>query len=121
MENAAEDQVTRIPPVNKRGGKWVRMGMEEYRIPPLGFGAIQELQSRLGALQGMTAAPTPEQVKIVAEIVHMALQRNYPDIKAEQVAEMLDLGNFREVFGAVLSMSGYSEGKPSGEQPATSP
>lgn len=122
MTEAAEDKVARIQPTNNRGGMWVRMGMEEYRIPPLGFGAIQELQSRLGALQGMTAMPTPEQVAIVAEVVQMAMRRNYPDITVEKVADMIDLGNFREVFEAVLNMSGYKKADPaSGERETTGP
>ena len=114
-----DDVIVRIQPVKNKGGVWVQMGMEEYRIPPLGFGAIQELQERLGSLRGMTDMPTEDQMKTVAEIVQMAMKRNYPDITVEDVFDKLDLGNFRPVFEAVLSMNGYRSAKP-GEAQTTS-
>lgn len=111
MSTAEDDVVVRVPPVNNRGGEWVKMGMEEYRIPPLGFGAIKELQERIGKLQGMTGMPTDEQMRVVAEVVQMAMRRNYPEITVDEIFDKLDLGNFRDVFNAVLSMNGYRSAK----------
>lgn len=31
------DTVKRVQPTGKRGGEWVTLGEEAYRIPPLGF------------------------------------------------------------------------------------
>ena len=109
MTNTAEDTIVRILPSKNKGGEWVQMGMEEYRIPPLGFAAIKDMQANLEILQGMkdAGAPNDDQMKVVAEVVHAAMRRNYPDMTAEQVLDMLDLGNFRKVFEAVLGMSGY--------------
>jgi hypothetical protein len=107
MTDTAEDTITRIAPTKNKGGEWVQLGLEEYRIPPLGFAAIKDMQANLEVLQGMTGAPTGDQMKVVAEVVHAAMRRNYPDITPEQVLDMLDLGNFQRVFGAVLGMSGY--------------
>jgi hypothetical protein len=109
MTDTAEDTIVRIPPSKNKGGEWVQMGMEEYRIPPLGFAAIKDMQANLEILQGMkdAGAPNDDQMKVVAEVVHAAMRRNYPDMTSEQVLDMLDLGNFRKVFEAVLGMSGY--------------
>jgi len=102
-----QEKATRIQPTGNRGGVWVTMGAEEYRIPPLGFGALKELQSRMSSIQGMTGLPNEEQMSVVAEIVVLAMKRNYPDITLEEVLDKLDLGNFRAVFDAVLASSGY--------------
>jgi len=102
-----QEKATRIQPVNNKGGVWVVMGAEEYRIPPLGFGALKGLQSRMSAIQGMTGLPNEDQMGVVAEIVVLAMQRNYPSITLEEVLDKLDLGNFRAVFDAVLATSGY--------------
>jgi len=119
MDNQTEEVVLRIQPENSKGGVWVAMGLEEYRIPPLGFGAIRELQDRLSALQGMTSMPSESQMAVVSEIVLMAMKRNYPSITLEEVMDKLDLGNFQAVFNAVLGQSGYREAAP-GEAPTTS-
>lgn len=116
-----QDKVVRIPPTENRGGAWVQMGMEEYRIPPLGFGAIKELPDKLSALKGMGAVPTGEQMDVVAEIVQMAMKRNYPDITVGEVFDKLDLGNFSIVFNAVLSMNGYRSAKPGEAPPPMNP
>lgn len=114
-----EDIVTRVPPVKNRGGVWVRLGMEEYRIPPLGFGAIQELQQRIDVLQGMTGVPNKEQLGMITEVIQMAMQRNYPDITLDEVRDKLDMGNFSAVLDAVLNLSGYKRGAPGEAEPAS--
>ena len=113
-----EDVVVRVPPAVNKGGTWVKMGLEEYRIPPLGFRAIQDLQANISILQGMTGMPNEAQMKIVADVVCAAMKRNYPDITTEAVLDMLDLGNFQPVFSAVMGASGYRKAE-SGEVPAT--
>lgn len=115
----AQEKAIRIQPTGNKGGTWVVMGAEEYRIPPLGFGAIRELQDRMSAIQGMTELPSAEQMSIVAEIVLLSMRRNYPSITLEEIVDKLDLGNFRQVFEAVLATSGYRRAE-SGEAQAIS-
>lgn len=112
--------VNRIQPAKNKGGIWVVLGGDEYQIPPLNFGAIQALQDKMAVIQGMSGVPTPDQMRAVSEVVQMAMRRNYPDITADDIVEMLDLGNFRMVFDALLGQSGYTKGS-AGELPATSP
>lgn len=118
MEN--EEAINRIPPANDRGGVWVQIGMEEYRIPPLGFGAIRELEESLPLLNGMSGFPTEQQMDVVAKIIHLAMKRNYPDMTQQQVFDCLDLGNYRAIFDAVMALSGYKAAGP-GEPIPTSP
>jgi len=107
-------EVTRIQPARNKGGTWVAMGTEEYLIPPLAFGSIKHVQKQMPKLQGMTGMPNEEQMTVVAEVVLLALKRNYPDMTLEQVLDGLDLGNFGRVFEAVLGSAGYKKAQ-SGE------
>ena len=115
-----DNTITRIQPANKRGGVWVQMGEEEYRIPPLGFGSLKDLQERITTLQGMVGIPNADQLQAVAEIVHQAIIRNYPDMPLAQVVDMLDMANFQPVLNAVLNTAGYRKAAEGESQPTTS-
>lgn len=114
------EHVKRVEPERNRGGQWVSIGDEQYRIPPLAFRAVQELQDEVSALAQMGARPTPDQMSTVTRIVHSAMSRNYPSITMELIDDMLDLGNYQDVLSAVLSIGGFkTAGDGSGELPAS--
>lgn len=110
MTQTTEEKALRHLPQGRRGGEWVRLGLDEYQIPPLGFRALQERAADIQALSSIGAAPTMEQMSVVGRIVHAAMQRNYPAITEDEVLDMLDVGNFQRVLGAVLGMSGFQQG-----------
>lgn len=114
----------KIEPSRNRGGRWVVIGDEQWKIPPLGFGAIRELQDDVASLANMPSGrPSNEQMTTVIRLVHSAMVRNYPELKLTEVEDMLDLGNFGEVLNATLSIGGFtrSEVPASGEaQPSAS-
>lgn len=103
------DEVKRVEPQKNRGGEWVRLGDELYRIPPLAFRSVVELQDDVAGLREMGARPSPEQMNVVARIVHSAMARNYPALTIEEVLDMLDLGNYQEVLSAVLRVAGFKK------------
>ncbi len=105
-------KVTRVPPERNRGGEWIEIGEEEYRIPPLGLLGVQEISGDLTSLQGMRGVPTKEQMGIVVAVVHSAMKRNYPKLTVEEVGEMLDLENFNRIFGAVMRIAGFVRPTP---------
>jgi hypothetical protein len=111
--------VVRVPTEKNRGGAWVRIGDEEYRVAPLGFRALQELGDKIMSLKDMQQIPTREQMGVVIEIVHSAMQRNYPSMTAEQVIDMLDVGNFSPVLNSVMGASGFVRGDNSGNPSAS--
>jgi hypothetical protein len=118
----ADAALKKVPPDRNRGGEWVQLGDELYRIPPLAFRAIIDLQDRVEALAAISQRPTPEQMDTVAEIVHSAMVRNYTTMTLEQVGEMLDLGNFQDVLAAVLTIGGFKKGGDgSGEAQTAAP
>ena len=101
------NEVSRVQPERKRCGQWVRIGDEEYKIPPLAFKDIRDMMGEVEDLKNMTERPTPEQMSTVTQIVLRSLQRNYPSLSEKDLDDMLDFGNFYEVLSAVLSVSGF--------------
>jgi hypothetical protein len=86
-------------------GITINMGDRDWLVPPL---SLSQLLSFLPRVQELTAAGQvvglgPEQLGMLVEIITAAMQRNYPEITKEQVADLLDLGNARTVLAATLS------------------
>lgn len=105
----------RIPTEKSRGGQWIEFGDEAYRIPPLGFLAIQELGEEIKTLDGIRGMPTAVQMNTIVDIVHAAIKRNYPSLPREEVVEMLDIGNFSRALGQVLQIAGFTDEKGGAE------
>jgi hypothetical protein len=98
------------------------MGDQEWTIPPLTLGQLRKLMPKVRQLSEIGAAMGETQIALLVEIVAAALQRNYPDITAEMVENLLDLGNAGPVLNAVLTGSGLRSGtRPSGEAIAPEP
>jgi hypothetical protein len=96
-------------------GITIAMGGEDWIVPPLTMGQLRRLLPQVQRLTDIGAAMGDEQIGILIDLVAAALQRNYPDTTPERVAEMVDLGNAREVVAAILTGSGL---KPAGEAAA---
>lgn len=112
----AAEQPTRVPPEKSRGGDWVQLGDELYRIPPLAFRDLQDLADEIESLKDIDGRPSQAQMRTVVKIVLAALKRNYPSATMEQVDDMLDIGNYGVVLNAVLSIGGLRKvGGPPGE------
>lgn len=115
-----EEEPEKIPTEQKRGGVWITIGEVQYRIPPLGFLDVQELQAEIEGLQSIAGIPSREQMQTVVKITHAAIRRNYPSLSFEAVGQMLDLGNFQPILFAVLTVSGFERSAaPKGEAPAS--
>lgn len=86
-------------------GVRMTLGGESWVVPPLSLGAIERNQA---AIAGFTGAPTDiAQVALIADLMHEALRRNYPDLTRERVADdLIDLGNMLDVFDALMDVSG---------------
>lgn len=73
-------------------------------IPPLSLGAMEQLQGRLADLDERNISP--EYIGTVIDAVHAALQRNYPEMKREDVADLIDLENMQEVMACTMDVAG---------------
>ena len=117
MEN---EEVKRVDPLRDRGGQWVRFGGEEYKVAPLNFKSLQELQPELSKImeaKGASELPVGL-LSSCSKLVHAALSRNYPELTLDAVSEMLDMDNFNIAVRAVVSAAGIQEGPPAGETKA---
>lgn len=114
METKPERRVA-LPGPDK-GGAWVSMGDKEYKVAPLNFKALRELAPMIGTLRDVRDGelPNPEQMDTLAKLAHAALRRNYPSITEDDVADLLDFGNFTNVLKAVMGVPSIKE-KPPGE------
>jgi hypothetical protein len=100
----------------------ITMGDREWTIPPLTLGQLRRLMPKVRQLSDINAQIGETQIAVMVEIVTAALQRNYPDITAETVENLLDLGNSGPVLTAVLTGSGLRPpGLASGEAIAPEP
>lgn len=79
----------------------MEIGGTEYIVPPISIGALEVIQDRLLAMTGkITDGP------VVVDALFAALKRNYPAITREEVADLVDVGNFGEVMEAVMDVGG---------------
>ncbi len=92
-------------------GITVAMGGQDWTVPPLTLGQLRRLMPQVRQLTEIGAEMDEAQIGILVEIVTAALERNYPDITAETVENLLDLGNAGAVLSAVLTGSGLKQGE----------
>ncbi len=92
-------------------GSPISMGGRDWTVPSLTLGQLRRLMPKVRELTTVGANMGEEQVGALVEIVTAAMSRNYPDITAEIVEELLDLGNAGVVLIAVLTGSGLKQGE----------
>lgn len=93
-------------------GKEIELGGKTYIVPPLNLAMVEHFQDQL---INYTGGIDPQSVRLVAEVTHAALKRNYPELTLEEVKDVLDLGNMVEVFSAVLQVAGFVARSDQGE------
>lgn len=120
----------------KIAGRKIRLGTDDFIVPPLSLRGLRTNQSLIDAVQTGVLVTTPdpskpeetvtkalnviERVEAIATISLCAIQRNYPTIKIDFMEDALDVGNMEEVFEAVLAQSGLVK-RPPGETTAIDP
>jgi hypothetical protein len=87
-------------------GVIVAMGGRDWTVPPLTLGQLRRLMPKVRQLTDIGAQMDETQIGVLVEIVTAALERNYPDMTADTVEHLLDLGNAGAVLHAVLTGSG---------------
>jgi hypothetical protein len=103
-------------------GASVAMGGQDWVIPPLTLGQLRRLMPKLRELTEIGASMGEPEIGVLVEIVTAALQRNYPEVTADRVENLLDLGNASAVLNAVLTGAGLRpHGTAAGEAAAPGP
>lgn len=84
----------------------VYMDGREWIVPPLSVGQFKLYGKNLMIPGTVDAENFTERLDDVLPVIHLALARNYPDLKKEELENMLDLGTFKEVIEAIANASG---------------
>ncbi len=84
-------------------GVKVKIGGEEFVVPPLNLKSLRNMQDRLANFKG---GFDPASTEIVIDAAHAALLRNYPEITKEWLEENLDVANMQDVMESVMDSSG---------------
>ncbi len=102
-------------------GREITLGGKVYVLPPLNFAALRRLAPKIqevgGAFLSGNLFVDMEKALVVSELVHAALKRNYPEITLEEVEEAVDFDNIKDIFPALMGVSGleFKEGQDPGE------
>jgi hypothetical protein len=93
-------------------GVTIEIGGREWTVPPLTLGQIRRLGAAIATLGTDRPLLDGETVGAIVTVVTAAMQRNYPDLTEDAVAELLDMATAPAVFLAVLTGSGFKRGAP---------
>jgi hypothetical protein len=118
MANQAKASAAPARALPRYQGTEIDVGGEKYVFPPLSFGAAKQLRDEIEAIEkGVDNATAMD---TVCRVVHAALSRNYPEITIETVEnELVDFGNWRDLYFAVLAISGFEKTSPGKAEAAT--
>ena len=91
-------------------GKKITLGGVEYTLPPLNFTAIERYMALQSDIQSaVDSADLQKQINIMAEIVWLALRRNYPEMTVETVKDMVDMTSVHSIVEEVVEVSGLKK------------
>lgn len=100
----------------------VVLGGRQYVLPPISAKAGKAYWQRIQAMQ---AGTDPDPLGLVADLVVACLRRNYPEVDADEVADLVDMDNMDElsakVFGAGAFRRWCAMQQPAAEGNAQAP
>lgn len=79
---------------------------KEYVIAPLSLGALEDYGEAIKAMGNN--ALDPATIKLMIDVVHASLRRNYPEMTRDMVRELIDISNALTVFQACMNVSGLT-------------
>ena len=98
--------------VVRHDGVELRLGGRDWIVPPLNFRQLKALAPIFARVGAIGARLGEQEIDDIVRLVHAALSRNYPDLAAEDVAELIDLGNAASAVRAVAGVSGLAASGP---------
>jgi len=85
----------------------VKIADKEYIIPPLNFAGTRKYIAAAKKLPGIT--DPEEQMSLMAEMVWLALRRNYPQMSIDDVEDIVDFTNVQTIMDAIVEASGLKK------------
>jgi hypothetical protein len=90
-------------------GTVIALGDKQYLLPPLNAAAL-ELHGEFiqqAMSKGLAQSEAVKGVSMIAELVYLALKRNYPDLVLAEVKDQIDFGNMEEMMALLFKTSGF--------------
>ena len=101
------ESVSKYAPIpGKSPGTAVNLGGREFVLAPLNLFQIEALEATIAQLGNNSGLK--ESLELSIPLVLASMQRNYPDVTADDVRGLLDLGNFMAVTKSIITSSGYA-------------
>lgn len=92
-------------------GTLIKLGERQYLLPPLNAEAMEMhaefLKQVIG--KGIEQDRLVECLPAIADLVHCALRRNYPEIDIAEVKRNVDFGNLNGLITDLFKTSGFTE------------
>lgn len=90
-------------------GEVIRLGRLFYVLPPAPLVHMPKLKA---VLSGGNFSEDEGYSNALADAVYYSLRRNYPSVGREQVAENIDMTNFRDIMNAFMKANGLQQATP---------
>jgi hypothetical protein len=100
-------------------GAVIRLGRQEFILPALSFKAMKASKRRLQEIADAQQQDPEAMQDAFVDVIHAALQRNYPELARDLVEDSLDWNSAPPMFQNLMQRSVPSA--PPGERPAESP
>jgi hypothetical protein len=85
-------------------GKEITLGIRLFVLAPLNVAAVKQYREEIKAV---FVGAIPD-IELVAKMAHASLRRNYDDITMAEVEDMIDYGNYFDVWEILLNLSGLA-------------
>ena len=86
-------------------GQKLQLGGREFIAPPAPFMCMRKYADMFNGKAEATA-------EIMADIILITLQRNYPELTQDELDMLLDVENMRAAFKVVMRVSGMKDAAP---------
>lgn len=100
-------------------GRVIQLGRQSYVLPCLSFKAMKASKRRLQEIAQAEQQDPDAMQDAFVDVIHAALQRNYPELPRDVVEDALDWAIAPALFQSLMQMS--VPAAPPGETTAESP
>ena len=94
----------------------VTLGGADYTVPPLNLRLFFQYEEQVGVLQNPGAHSIADYAKAASAVLLAVIQRNYPELTAEQFADLVDFTSLAPMVQAMFGQSGFT-GRPLAASP----
>jgi hypothetical protein len=99
--------MSEVKTVVKVEGETIHIGGREFVVPSLSVRQAKKLWPSILELdKGITVENLPEKYELAIPIIHAALSRNYPDLTQDELEDLVDVKNLRQLLLVVSGQSG---------------